>query len=276
VDWLSDRWSFAIAVALYGVASVFAALVWRRGFRGANWTLWGLLAGGAVFHTTAMLRRGFSLDRCPIHNLFEATMFIAWTIVAAYFVLAMVPRLRFLGAFAAPVLFALGVFALMPALDPPGPGTNFGTSWAPVHAALVLLAYGAFGVGSLAAGMYLRQEHDLRFDKAQALMALVPSINRLEITTARVLLAGLVLLSGGLVTGSLYLRQERGQWFVPDPFILYSLLTWALYGGLLVAAWRARQFGRRFAWAAVGSFVFLMLTFWGVYLLSGLHNRSAT
>ena len=44
--------------------------------------------------------------------------------MAAYLVIGLLPRLRFLGAFASPVLLAIGVFALMPALDPPHGGAT--------------------------------------------------------------------------------------------------------------------------------------------------------
>jgi ABC-type uncharacterized transport system permease subunit len=271
---VTDRILFAVAVALYAAATVFAVLIWRRGFRRDNHALYGLMMAGLVLHTMAMFRRGFSLERCPISNLFEATMFVGWTISAAYLVLGGFSRLRFLGAFAAPVLTILGVFALMPALDHHrGPHPDFSSSWGPVHAALVLLAYGTFGLASLASGMYLRQEHNLRFDKMSALLALLPPITRLETAAIRLLWAGLILLSAGLVTGSLYIHQRHGSWFIPDPFVIYSVLTWAVYVGLLIGAWRFRQGGRRLAWGAVLGFVVLMLTFWGVYLLSDMHNR---
>ena len=76
-----------------------------------------LLLLGFGFHTAAMLLRGFRLNRCPVTNLYEATIFVMWTIVAVYLVVGLWARLRFLGAFASPVLFAIGVFALMPSLD---------------------------------------------------------------------------------------------------------------------------------------------------------------
>src|SRR6185295_3487420 len=44
--------------------------------------------------------------------------FAIWTILAVYLVVGVWSRLRFLGAFASPVVFAIGVFALMPGLDP--------------------------------------------------------------------------------------------------------------------------------------------------------------
>ncbi|MSU31405.1 MAG: cytochrome c assembly protein [Pedosphaera sp.] len=233
------------------------------------------MLAGLVLHTAAMFRRGFSLERCPITNLFEATMFVAWTISASYAVLGGFSRLRFLGAFASPVLLVLGVFALMPALDRHrGSQPDFSSNWGPIHAALVLLAYGAFGLGSMASGMYLRQEHNLRFNTSRALFALLPPIARLEVTSIRLLCAGLAFLSAGLMTGSFYLLQARGKWFVPDPFVIYSLVTWSVYSALLIGAWRFQQRGRRLAWGAVIGFAILMLTFWGVYMLSEMHNRN--
>jgi ABC-type uncharacterized transport system permease subunit len=270
----SDRGLFGAAVVLYALAAGFAVIIWRRQFQRDSVALYALMSVGWVLHTGAMFRRGFSLERCPINNLFEATVFVTWTISAVYLLIGGFSRMRFLGAFAAPVLTLLGVFALMPALDPPaGQRPDFSSGWGPIHAALVLLAYGSFGLGSLASGMYLRQEHSLRFDKARALRALLPPITRLESATTGLLWVGWGLLSAGMASGSLYLRQARGAWFVADPFVIYSCVTWLLYGGLLVAAWQFRQRGRRLAWGSVLGFSVLMLTFWGMYLLSEMHNR---
>ena len=58
------------------------------------------------------------------------------TIVAAYLVIGLWPRLRYIGAFAAPVVFAIGVFALMPGLDTPGAKPQFNLGLVSLHAAL--------------------------------------------------------------------------------------------------------------------------------------------
>ena len=65
----------------------------------------------------------------------------------------------------------------------------------------------------------------------------------------------------------------RGVYFTNDAEMIYSAFVWLLYLVLLVAHWRFAQRGRRFAWGAIGGFAFVMLTFWGVYLLSGIHNQ---
>src|ERR1017187_2814607 len=140
-----------------------------------------LLLAAFGLHTAAMVKRGFSAAHCPVNNLYEATTFVAWTIVAVYLVIGLLPRLRFLGAFASPVLFAMGVFALMPALDPPHSlQPNFSNGLTSLHAALILLAIGAFGLSAVAALMFLTEEHDLKFHKLRAIFSLLPPIQRLE------------------------------------------------------------------------------------------------
>ena len=73
-----------MAVALYGMSAVYSIFLLRKGFREDNRLNYLLLAVAFVLHTVAMFQRGFSLQRCPINNLYEATMFIGWTIVTAY------------------------------------------------------------------------------------------------------------------------------------------------------------------------------------------------
>ncbi len=192
--------------------------------------------------------------------------------VAAYLVIGAWSRLRFLGAFASPLVLAIGTFALMPGLDPRGAHPVFTGGWSSLHKALILLSYGAFGLSSVAGLMYLTQEHDLKFHKLRAVLSRLPPIQRLEWVMGRVLAAGFVLLSAGLVVSGIYLKQTRNVYITNDAEVLYSLFVWLVYLALLVLRWRFAQRGRRFAWGAVGGFAFVILTFWGVYLLSGIHN----
>jgi ABC-type uncharacterized transport system permease subunit len=268
----TDRHWFLAAVILYGVSALYSTFLFRKGFSRDDRINYGLLGAAFVFHTVAMLQRGFSLSRCPIHNLYEATIFSMWTMAAAYLVLGAWPRLRFLGAFAAPILFAIGVFALMPGLDTPGPRFEASRVWLSLHVALFALAYGAFGLSSVAALMYLTQERDLKLHKLRAMLAHVPSIQRLEYVAGRLLLAGFALLTLGL--GVSFVGVPRGTFasWASDPKIMWSVFVWVLYGGLILLRWRFAQGGRRFAWGAVAGFVFVLLTFPLFNLLSPIHN----
>jgi len=233
-----------------------------------------LLGAGFVFHTLAMIQRGFSFSRCPVNNLYEAITFVAWTIVATYLLLGIWSRLRFLGAFVSPVLFGVGVFGLMPALDNPYVGKpEFINGWSSLHAALILLAYGAFGLSSAAGLMYLTQEHDLKFHKLRAVFSRMPPIERLEMVIGRLLCAGFILLTSGLAIGAYYLKQTQGVFYKGDAKILWSMLVWVMYLALLLMRWRFAQTGRRFVWGAVASFAFVLMTFWGTNLLSAIHQQ---
>ncbi len=274
VNLLSDRQWFGLAVAMFAISTAYSVFLWRRGFRRAEWANFLLLAVALVCQTLAMLQRGFSMKQCPVFNLFEATMFVTWVLVVCLLVLGAMPRLRFLAAFAAPVLLAVGIFALMPALDPPhGPKPEFRGALPSLHVTLILLAYGGFGLSCVAGLLFLWQNRNLKQDRTTAILSFLPSVQRLERIVGEAMLVGLLLLTVGLALGAYYLHLHRAD--LPtgtDPKIVWSALVWLVYLGLLIARWKFAQSGRRLAWGAVGVFVFIPLTFWGTNLLSPLHQ----
>ncbi|MGV3774578.1 MAG: cytochrome C assembly family protein [Verrucomicrobiales bacterium] len=268
----SDRHYFALAVIGYGISALYSVFLYRRGFRQDNRVNYLVLAASFIPHSVAMIMRGFSLARCPVNNLYEAMTFIMWTIVGSYLIIGIWRRLRFLGAFASPFLLAMGIFALMPALDVHGPKPEFKNGMASLHASLILLSYGAFGLSFVASIMFLSQEHDLKFHKLRAVISLLPPIERLEKVINRLLVTGFLLLTAGLLMAPFLMFKAYGVYFRPDPKILWSVFVWALYGALLAMRWFFSHGGRKFAWGAIGGFSFVLLTFWGFNLLSSVHN----
>jgi HemX protein len=272
VSWLTDRHYFLLAVIVYGLSAIYSLFLWRKGFRLHDHANYMLLLIGFGLQIKAMLMRGLALGQCPVNNLYEAIVFVDATIVGTCLVIGLWPRLRHLGAFAAPVVFAIGVFALMPALDVHSEKPQFNLDLVSLHAALTLLSYGAFGLSSVAAVMYLTQEHDLKFHKLRAVFSLMPPMDRLEKIISRMLWAGFVLLTAGLAFSPFLFRGRSDAHLTEDPKVIWSCLVWALYLVLLVMHGRFHQSGRRFAWGAVGTFAFVLLTFWGVNLLSPAHR----
>jgi ABC-type uncharacterized transport system permease subunit len=274
VDFLSDRQWFGLAVLLYAASTAYSVFLWRKGFRRDEWINYLTLVGALLFNTIAMFQRGFSLNRCPVFNLFEATMFIMWVLVLALLFLGLIPRLRFIAAFSSPVLLAVGVFALMPALDPPhGPKPEFRGALPSLHITMVLLAYGAFGVSCVAGLTFLTKDRYLKQDKVRAITSLLPSIQRLERIVAEAMLTGFILLTIGLALGAVFLYLKRETLPIgPDPKIIWSGVVWLIYLILLIARWHYAPGGRRLALSAVAVFAFIMLTFWGTNLLSPIHQ----
>ena len=272
MNWLTDRRYFLLAVMVYGLSAIYSLFLWRKGFRVHDRANYFLFLAGFGLQMKAMLMRGLALSQCPVNNLYEAVAFVDATIVGTCLVIGLWPRLRYVGAFAAPVVFAIGVFALMPGLDTPGAKPQFNLDLVSLHAALILLSYGAFGLSFVAAAMYLTQEHDLKFHKLRAVFSLMPPMDRLEKIINRTLWAGFTLLTMGLAFIPLLLKGRPETRLTDDPKVIWSGLVWALYLLLLILHGRFHQSGRRFAWGAVGTFAFVLLTFWGINLLSPAHR----
>lgn len=277
VDWFtginSDRHFFLLAVLVYGISMIYSVFLWRKGFRRDDRVNYFLLLAAFGLHTVAMIKRGFSLQQCPVNNLYEATVFLTWATTLAYLIIGLMPRLRYLGTFAAPLLFAVSFFALMPSLDPPhGPKPEFSGGLKSLHAATIMLAYGAFGLAAAAGAMFLTQQHNLKFDKLKAITAFLPSVERLDMVASRLALVGFVLLTIGLAAGG-QLPRPDGVSYWKDTKVLWSAILWVVYAGLLFGHMRSFFTGRRFAYGLIGVFVFLALTFWGTNLLSALHQK---
>ena len=85
------------------------------------------------------------------------------------------------------------------------------------------------------------------------------------------LLTGLLMWTLALIISGVLAREQGNGNYISDPKILWSFLVWGLYAGLVIMRWRFAQGGRRFAAGAVGTFVFVLLTYWGASLLSPIH-----
>ena len=272
--WFTDRHCFLLAVMFYGASTVYSVFLWRKGFRRDEWVNYFLLAGGVALHTLAMTKRGLTLHSCPVNNLYEATTFLLWALGLACLVYSLLPRFKFLAAFTAPVLFTVGIFALMPSLDPHGPKPEFSGALRSLHAATILQAYGAFGLAAVAAGIFLMQQHDLKFHKLRALLSLLPSMQRLEYITFRLVAVGFVLLTIGLIAGS-QLPRHAGNPYFSDPKVVWSALLWLVYLESLVAYKFFGRTSRRFATGIIMAFIFLLLTFGFTNQVSPMHTLPA-
>ena len=271
--WFTDRHCFLLAVTFYGLSTVYSVFLWRKGFRRDEWVNYLLLAGGVALHTLAMAKRGMTLHSCPVNNLYEATTFLLWALGLACLLYSLLPRFKFLAAFTAPVLFTVGIFALMPSLDPHGSKPEFSGALRSLHAATILQSYGAFGLAAVAAGMFLMQRHDLKFHKLRALLSLLPSIQRLELITFRLVAVGFVLLTFGLIAGS-QLPPPEGESYFSDPKVIWSALLWLVYLESLVAYKFFGRSSRRFATGAIIAFAVLLLTFGFTNRFSPLHQNN--
>jgi HemX protein len=251
-----DRW-FLIASTvcfLCGFAYSMYALGARVG-RPSRWNFAVMLTGFA-FQTAFLQVRGEIVGRCPLTNLFEVLVFLSWSMVLLYFVVGGTYRVSLLGTFTAPMVFLLQTLAqLLPsasAVPQFKPSAGF---WPELHAAVSLIAYGAFALGCVAGVMYLVQERLLKKHRLNSVFHNLPSINVLAVAMQRVLVVGIVLLTIGLIAG--FLAGNAGE---HKAAIVWAVGVWILYGALLLLRYTHRFSARRIAWMSVAAFTIALTT----------------
>src|SRR5713101_3593285 len=109
---------------------------------------------GFIFQTAFLSIRGHALGRCPLTNLFEVFIFLAWSVALIYMLVGPAYRLSLMGAFTAPLVVLLQGFSLIAPIDVRHPVKLPANPWLEFHASISLVAYGAFALACIAGVMY--------------------------------------------------------------------------------------------------------------------------
>ncbi len=219
---------------------------------------------GFALHTAFLYARGQAIGRCPLTNTFETTAFIAWGAVLFYLIVGPSYRLSFLGAFTAPLALAICLVALVVLGDVRPTESLVRSPWVEFHAAIAILAYGAFALAFVTGGMYLLQERQLKTRRLLPSFLLLPSIDQLDKINFRLIVLGFAMLTVGMV-GGIVSYHIVGHWTTAK--IIWAIVVWLTYALLLAGRlmWSLR--GRRIALGSMISFAFVLVSFWGVSLL---------
>lgn len=225
-----------------------------------------LIVAGFALHTAGLFLRGEHLQRCPLTNLFEAQVFIAWAAVLFYLLIGLSYRVSFLGAFTAPLVSAIVLTALLAPVDVAGREPLKHSGWVEFHAAIGIVSFGAFALSAVMGAMYLSQERQLKSRHPGATLWLLPSVDQLDVIGFRLLVLGFALLTVGMLGGAVSNRLVENPW--PWPKIVWAVWTWLIYAGLLgvrlTGAWR----GHKAAEGAVAAFVLTLTAYWGASWLA--------
>src|SRR5438552_8956296 len=129
---------------------------------------------GFIFQTAFLSIRGHELWRCPLTNLFEVFIFLAWSVAAIYMLVGPAYRLSLMGAFTAPLVVLLQGFALLAPIDIRHPVKVPAAPWLEFHASISLVAYGAFALACIAGVLYLVQERQLKTHRLHSIFYHLP------------------------------------------------------------------------------------------------------
>lgn len=244
-----------IATFLASAGGVLGTLAMRADQPGRAAFYWMALAFAAQL--MALGWRGELRGQCPLGDLGEVCLFMAWSLTLFYLVTGTTYRLSFLGVFTAPLVILLQLIALIPGSFEKGvERVDSVDAWREAHTSLSVLSYGALALAAVAGVMFFVLNARLKAHKfGGGLVHGMPSISRLVRAMARIALLGWVILTAGIVAG---LLMPEGNFSI---HLMVATITWVLYAVLLGIYFVRGLPGRQLAIGLTGLFVLSLLVF---------------
>src|SRR5689334_19263945 len=104
-----------------------------------------------------------------------------------------------------------------------------------LHIPLLMLSYVIFSAAFVVGVIYLWQERKMKSKHLNDLSYQLPSLDGLDVLIFKLILAGLPLLTIGILLGSIWAHQAWGRFWGWDPKETWALVTWLVYVGYLGA-----------------------------------------
>ena len=234
---------------------------------------------GFVGQTFAMVLRWIEsyqlgIGHAPLSNLYESLIFFAWTLILLYLVVEWKTKNRTVGAFATPLAFlAMAYASYSPAISsriqPLVPALK--SNWLIAHVITCFFGYAAFGLAFGLSLMFLLKKLD-RPKRNNFFLKIIPDSFLLDELSYQMVVIGFLLLTLGIITGSVWAHSAWGSYWSWDPKETWSLITWLVYAALLhsrmVRGWK----GNKLAAMCIIGFCCVLFTYFGVNYLAGLHS----
>jgi cytochrome c-type biogenesis protein CcsB len=282
---------YHVAIVLYVLGAAIFLAYWF--FRNRATVIAGVVftVSGLACQAASLGVRWFYSGHVPWNDLYGSLSVVALCSVTLFLIFGA----RFNIWFAGPI-----VLAVTDALLAYGQGWNKGLEplvpslknnyWIYYHVPVVLAAYASFLIGFSTSILYLlkRRDEDRTLAAAgkslgaavaaaapssRAWLDIVPPSSALEVITYRVIAIGEILLTVGIILGSLWAHDAWGSYWQNDPKELAALTCWIWYAAYLHLHTRPSFRGPRLAWMSIAGFGVVLFCYFGVNIwISGLHS----
>ncbi|MDQ2867350.1 MAG: cytochrome c biogenesis protein [Verrucomicrobiota bacterium] len=253
-----DRQLLLLSTGCFLAAVVRTVVAMRaRHFQRSRFNLAMILLGFGL-QTGFLTLRGHVVGRCPITNLFEVLIFLAWSIALIYLLVGPAYRLSLMGAFTAPLVFAVQIIALVTPIDVRRVTRTNPNAWLEFHASISIIAYGAFALACVAGVMYLVQERQLKTRALHSIFYQLPPLPNLFAAMTRLLWLGFALYTAGLASG--FFTGEP----LPHLKIALAVIIWLIYGAILQGRYLHAVAPRRIAAWCVAAFAAALSLLWSI------------
>lgn len=223
--------------------------------------------GGFALHTAGILVRwresyALGVGHVPLSNFYESLVFFAWATILMTLALKRNARDTLL-AFVTPACalmlgyasfapgIASGIQPLIPALK---------SNWLAIHVITCFLGYASFFMASIFGIILLRSDRAALADHPYGTLF------------HRCVMIGFIFFTIGIMTGSVWAQVAWGRYWGWDPKETWALITWIIYAAALHERIRGGGMSRRVAGISLIGLISILLTYFGVNYLPGLHS----
>lgn len=220
---------------------------------------------GLVTNTIVLLLRVMLTGQGPFSNSVEFLSLLSWLCVLFYLAFEFKFKTKSPGFL---MMFFAGLLVLFIAIVMPR-GLIMVNSQPPVlksiwlssHVFTAVLAYGAFALAAVVSASYLlySRKNFKEFNVENAVYGII--------------VFGFIALTVTIVLGAIWAEQAWGRYWSWDPKEIWSLITWGIYA-LYFHFRNSREWSdKMMAVFAVGGFIIVLFTFFGVnFLMQGMHS----
>ncbi len=272
----------SITTFVYGFAAFLYLVAWifkkPETARLGTWmAVLGFLGNtiGIILRWVESYRLG--IGHAPLSNLYESLVFFSFTLALIYLTVEFKYKNRVIGAFVIPLVFlALAYASLSPnisdRIQPLIPALK--SNWLIAHVVACFIGYAAFAVAFGLSIMYLitQRETVTAGGGGGGWFEYFPSKQTIDELTHQMVMFGFIFLTAGIITGAVWANSAWGRYWGWDPKETWSLITWFIYAALLHARMMRGWYGKRIAYLSLIGFCAVMITYFGVNYLPGLHS----
>ena len=239
-------WWLRGALVSYAAGSLLAFVPWRRGEGAVSRRLAPWCAAlGALLHTVAILRTGWTLDRCPLGTLPEVLSVLGWAFTLASLLVWWRLRLAIVPAITLPVAFAVLLLSQVLPPDTFLAGSHPPVAFVRFHLTVILFGVAALSITFAASILYLAVDRALKAKRPIGAFTRLPSLEACDRLAYRSLGVAFTLLTLGILSGVLINDAETGAPWTWRPEETLAILAWILLGAIGLArigwGWRGRR-----------------------------------
>jgi ABC-type transport system involved in cytochrome c biogenesis permease subunit len=257
----------------YLVIAIFAVAFFYTGRRGLSITTDVLLLVALPGHLAYLVALGITYQKVPFTSFFEGLSAIAFFLTFLSSILHIALKIKAAAVFSFPVVFVCQLLSMLGSriifLD----AGFFRSPLFGAHTLTTLLGYAAFALSMVLGLMYLHLFRELKERRPRRMYDRSPPLELLARMNDTALGIGFLLLSLGILLGSILAVRVWGRVPFDDPKILLSAALWVIYVVGLLLRLAFRWTGRKLSYFSVSGFALLVVFMAAVRLFLPTFHR---